>query len=57
MQTESSGREQLSSRASQWYWAVGLGGFADDFDEAVAIPYEDIPGFVRSTAQGTPGDS
>ena len=33
----------------------GLGGFADDFDEAVAIPYEDIPGFVRSTAQGHAG--
>jgi len=33
----------------------GLGGFADDFDEAVAIPYEDIPGFVRSTAQGYAG--
>jgi purine-nucleoside phosphorylase len=33
----------------------GLGGFADDFEEAVAIPYEDIPGFVRSTAQGHAG--
>jgi purine-nucleoside phosphorylase len=33
----------------------GLGGFADDFDESVAIPYEDIPGFVRSTAQGHAG--
>ncbi|HEX3252882.1 MAG TPA: purine-nucleoside phosphorylase [Pyrinomonadaceae bacterium] len=33
----------------------GLGGFADDFDEAVAIPYEDIPGFVRSTAKGHAG--
>ena len=33
----------------------GLGGFADDFDEAVAIPYTDIPGFVRSTAQGHAG--
>jgi purine-nucleoside phosphorylase len=33
----------------------GLGGFADDFDEAVAIPYEDIPGFARSTAQGHAG--
>ena len=32
-----------------------LGAFADDFDEAVAIPYEDIPGFVRSTAQGHAG--
>jgi len=33
----------------------GLGGFADDFQEAVAIPYEDIPGFVRSTAAGHAG--
>jgi purine-nucleoside phosphorylase len=33
----------------------GLGGFADDFEEAAAIPYEDIPGFVRSTAQGHTG--
>ena len=33
----------------------GLGGFADDFDEAVGIAYEDIPGFKRSTAQGHAG--
>src|SRR4029078_8399911 len=33
----------------------GLGGFADDFDEAVAIPYEDIPGFVRSPPHGHAG--
>jgi purine-nucleoside phosphorylase len=33
----------------------GLGGFADDFDDAVAVPYEDIPGFARSTAQGHAG--
>ena len=33
----------------------GLGGFADDFEESVGIPYEDIPGFVRSTAQGHAG--
>ncbi len=33
----------------------GLGGFADDFEEPVGIPYEDIPGFVRSTAQGHAG--
>jgi len=33
----------------------GLGGFADDFGDAVTIPYEDIPGFVRSTAQGHAG--
>ena len=33
----------------------GLGGFADDFEESVSIPYEDIPGFMRSTAQGHAG--
>ena len=33
----------------------GLGGFADDFEEAVGIPYEDIPDFKRSTAQGHAG--
>lgn len=33
----------------------GLGDFADDFDEAVGIPYEEIPGFMRSTAQGHAG--
>ena len=33
----------------------GLGSFADDFEEAVRIPYEEVPGFVRSTAQGHAG--
>ena len=33
----------------------GLGGFADDFEESVSIPYEEIPGFMRSTAQGHAG--
>jgi purine-nucleoside phosphorylase len=33
----------------------GLGGFAEDFEESVAIPYEDIPGFARSTAEGHAG--
>jgi len=33
----------------------GLGGFADDFEDAVGVPYEEIPGFVRSTAQGHAG--
>ena len=33
----------------------GLGGFADDFEEPVSIPYEEIPGFMRSTAQGHAG--
>lgn len=33
----------------------GLGGFADDFDEAVRIPYDEIPGFPRSTVEGHSG--
>src|SRR6476469_9094235 len=33
----------------------GLGGVADDFDEPVGIPYEEIPGFARSTAEGHAG--
>lgn len=33
----------------------GLGGFADEFEEAVGIPYEEITGFQRSTAQGHAG--
>src|ERR1043166_4536322 len=33
----------------------GLGSFADDFDEPVGIPYEEIPGFMRSTAEGHAG--
>ena len=33
----------------------GLGGFADDFEDAVGIPYEEIPGFMRSTAAGHAG--
>jgi purine-nucleoside phosphorylase len=33
----------------------GLGGFADDFDDAVGIPYAEIPGFARSTAEGHAG--
>jgi purine-nucleoside phosphorylase len=33
----------------------GLGAFADDFEDPVGIPYEEIPGFVRSTAQGHAG--
>jgi purine-nucleoside phosphorylase len=33
----------------------GLGGFADEFEDAVGVPYEEIPGFMRSTAQGHAG--
>jgi purine-nucleoside phosphorylase len=33
----------------------GLGQFADEFQDAVRIPYADIPGFVCSTAEGHAG--
>jgi len=33
----------------------GLGAFADDFADSTAIPYQDIPGFASSTAQGHAG--
>lgn len=33
----------------------GLGGFADEFADAVAIPYKEIPGFATSTAEGHAG--
>jgi purine-nucleoside phosphorylase len=33
----------------------GLGGFAEEFEQPVRIPYRDIPGFVTSTAQGHAG--
>ena len=33
----------------------GLGAFADDLTDAVAIPFEEIPGFARSTVEGHAG--
>jgi purine-nucleoside phosphorylase len=33
----------------------GLGGFADEFEDSVSMPYREIPGFVSSTAQGHAG--
>lgn len=33
----------------------GLGGFADDFEDATRIPYTEIPGFPRSTVEGHSG--
>ncbi len=33
----------------------GLGSFADGLDDAVALPYEEIPGFARSTVEGHAG--
>jgi purine-nucleoside phosphorylase len=33
----------------------GLGAFADDIENAVRIPYDEIPGFVQSTVEGHAG--
>ncbi|MDH3494249.1 MAG: purine-nucleoside phosphorylase, partial [Acidobacteriota bacterium] len=33
----------------------GLGGFAEELDEKVVIPYEEIPHFALSTVQGHAG--
>jgi purine-nucleoside phosphorylase len=33
----------------------GLGDFAEEFEDAVSLPYREIPGFVSSTAQGHVG--
>ena len=33
----------------------GLGAFADSLENAVSIPYEDIPNFARSTVEGHAG--
>src|SRR5215212_8952713 len=33
----------------------GLGAFADDLEDAVAIPYGEIPGFARPTVEGHAG--
>jgi purine-nucleoside phosphorylase len=34
----------------------GLGDFAEEFEDSVIIPYNQIPGFVSSTAQGHVGN-
>jgi purine-nucleoside phosphorylase len=33
----------------------GLGAFADDLQDAVRVPYDEIPGFARSTVEGHAG--
>ena len=33
----------------------GLGAFADELTDAVRVPYEEIPGFARSTVEGHEG--
>src|SRR4051794_24216330 len=33
----------------------GLGGLADDLEDAVAIPFEDLPGWPAATAPGHVG--
>src|SRR4029078_7891039 len=34
----------------------GLGAFADELTNAVRIPYDEIPGFARSTVEGHAGE-
>ncbi|KPV50859.1 purine nucleoside phosphorylase, partial [Kouleothrix aurantiaca] len=34
----------------------GLGGLADELEDATVIPYADIPGFPRSTVHGHRGE-
>ncbi len=33
----------------------GLGAFADDLKDSVVVPYEEVPGFARSTVEGHAG--
>jgi purine-nucleoside phosphorylase len=33
----------------------GLGAFADDIEDAVIVPYEEVPGFARPTVEGHAG--
>jgi purine-nucleoside phosphorylase len=33
----------------------GLGAFADDLEDAAAVPYDEIPGFARPTVEGHAG--
>jgi purine-nucleoside phosphorylase len=33
----------------------GLGAFADELSDAVSLPYEEVPGFARSTVEGHAG--
>ena len=33
----------------------GLGAFADDMEESVAMPFDEIPGFARATVEGHTG--
>ncbi len=47
-------RTSVSSRIAL-VLGSGLGGFADDFADSTGIPYQEIPGFASSTAQGHAG--
>lgn len=53
-------RDFIKSRSEKEIKAVlvlgsGLGAFADDLDDAVSIPYEEIPHFAKSTVEGHAG--
>jgi purine-nucleoside phosphorylase len=56
---EQAARKIRASNAAEARIAIvlgsGLGAFADEFSESVALPYNEIPGFVSSTAVGHVG--
>jgi purine-nucleoside phosphorylase len=58
-QAEHAARTIRASRAEEVRVGLvlgsGLGAFADDLEDALAIPYEEIPGFARSTVEGHAG--
>lgn len=71
MQTEKASNETLYERAehaartlkARWsetprvalVLGSGLGAFADEAEESVVVPYDEIPGFARSTVEGHVG--
>lgn len=56
---EQAARKIRASTAAEARTAIvlgsGLGAFADEFSESVSLPYNEIPGFVSSTAVGHVG--
>ena len=58
-------RVEHAARSIRAHWAAearialvlgsGLGAFADDLQDRVILPYEEVPGFARSTVEGHAG--
>ncbi len=44
-----------SRRRRRWCWAPGFGGLVDEVEDAVRIPYAELPGFPRSGVTGHAG--